>query len=78
MDVREYDLLDVQDYAKYNDYYKYNLSVIDVFSKFLFLVPVKTKSALAVSTAYLFIFNDDPKKLRGDPYGCARIRARNF
>ena len=34
-DVRECDLLDVQSYAKYNDNYRYILSVIDVFSKSL-------------------------------------------
>ena len=31
-DVRECDLLDVQIYDKYNDNYKYILSLIDVFS----------------------------------------------
>jgi len=61
-----------------NDNYKYILSVIDVFSKFLFLVPVKTKNGPAVTTAFLSIFDDNPKKLRGEPYGYARIRARNF
>jgi len=49
MDVWECDLLDVQAYAKYNDTYKYILSVIDVFSKFLFLIPLKTKSGTAVN-----------------------------
>jgi len=40
-DVWECDLLDVQSYAKYNDNYRYILSVIDIFSKFLYLIPVK-------------------------------------
>jgi len=61
MVVWECDLLDVQSYAKYNDNYKYILSVIDVFSKFLFLVPVKTKSGPSFTTAFLSIFDDDPK-----------------
>ena len=39
MDVWECDLLDVQSYAKYNDNFRYILSVIDVFSKFLYLIP---------------------------------------
>ena len=38
-DVWECDLLDVQSYAKYNDSIRYILSVIDVFSKFLYLSP---------------------------------------
>jgi len=61
MDVWECNLLDVQAYAKYNDNYKYILSVIDIFSKFLFLVSVKTKSSPAVTRAFLSIFDDDPK-----------------
>jgi len=78
MDVWEYDLLDVQSYTKYYDNYKYILSVIDVFSKFLFLIPVKTKSGPAVTEAFLSIFDDKPKFVRCDLYGYAGIRARNF
>jgi len=45
-------------------------SIIDVFSKFLFLVPVKKKSCPVVTTAFLLIFDDDDrKKIQGDPYG---------
>jgi len=61
MDVWEFDLLDVQSYAKYNDNFKYILSVIDVFSKFLYLIPVKTKGGHAVTAAFLSIFDDKPK-----------------
>jgi len=61
-DVWECDLLDVQAYAKRDDIYKYILSVIEVFSKFLFLVLVKKKSCPAVTTAFLSIFDNDPKK----------------
>jgi len=62
-DVWEGDLLDVESYAKYNDYFKYILSVIDVFSKFLFLIPVKTKSGPAVTAAFRSIFDDKPNLL---------------
>jgi len=67
MHVWECDLLDVQAYAKYNDNYKNMLSAIDVFSKFLFLVPVKTKSEPAFTTAFLSIFYDVPKKTSRRP-----------
>jgi len=56
----ESDLLDVQYYAKYNDNFRYILSVIDVFSKFLYLIPVKTKSGPAVTAAFRSIFDDKP------------------
>jgi len=62
IDVWECDLLDVQVYVKYNDHYKYLQSVIGVFSKFLLLVPVKTKSGPAVTTAFHCIFDDDDQK----------------
>jgi len=54
-------LLDVQSYAKYNDNFRYILSIIDVFSKFLYLIPVKTKSGPAVAAAFRSIFDDKPK-----------------
>ena len=60
MDVWECDLLDIQAYAKYNDNFKYILLVKNLFSKFLFLVPVKTKSGPAFTTAFLSIFDYDP------------------
>jgi len=63
-DVWEYDLLDVQFYAKYNDNFKYILSAIDVFSKYLYLIPVKTKSGPAVTAAFRSIFKDKPKVQR--------------
>ena len=39
-DVWECDLMHVKAYAKYNDNHRYNLPVIDVFLKFLHLVPL--------------------------------------
>jgi len=61
MDVWECYLLDVQSYAKYNDNFKYILAVTDVFSKFLYLIAVKTKSGPAVTAAFRSIFDDKPK-----------------
>jgi len=60
-DVWECDLLDVQSYAKYNDNFRYILFIIDVFSKFLYLLPVKTNSGPAVTAAFQSIFDDKPK-----------------
>jgi len=51
----------LQSYAKYNDNFIYIQSVIDVFSKFLYLIPVKTKSGSAVTEAFLSLFDDKPK-----------------
>ena len=38
--------------SKYNDKYKYLLSVIDVFSKYLHIVPLRAKTGAAVSSVF--------------------------
>ena len=78
MNVWECYLLDIQAYAEYNDKYNYILSVIDVFSKFLFLVPLKTKSGPAVTTAFLSIFDDDPKKPSRRPVWVRTDKGKEF
>jgi len=62
MDVCDCDLLDVQAYAKYNTNYKYILSVIIVFSKYLHMITIKTKNEPSVAPAFRSIFHD-PKYL---------------
>jgi hypothetical protein len=51
MDVWECNLIDIQNFSKYD---KYNnvLSVIDVFSKFLDIVPLRRKAGTAVASAF--------------------------
>jgi len=62
-DVWESDLVDVQGLSKYNDGIKYLLTVIDVFSKFLHIVPLKRKTGNAVTSAFQTILKD-PKYLK--------------
>ena len=63
MDVCEGYLFDMQSLAKYNDMHRYILSVIDIFSKYLHLVPVKTKSRQSISSAFRSLFHDDDSRL---------------
>ena len=58
MEVCESDLLDVQNISKFKGNYKYLLTVIDVFSKFLHVVPLKSKTGQTVTSAFQSIFND--------------------
>jgi hypothetical protein len=58
MDMWECDLVDVQSHAKYNDGYRYLLTVIDVFSKFLHMVPLRVKSGKAVASAILSVLGE--------------------
>jgi len=79
LDVWECDMFHVQAYAKYNDIHREILSVIDVFSKFLLMVPLRTKSRRSVASSFQSIF-DDPniRGVNGVPYGYELITARNF
>ena len=58
MDVCEYDLVDVQGLSKYNDGINYLLSVIDVFSKYLHVVPLISKTGPSVTSALQMGFKD--------------------
>jgi hypothetical protein len=59
-DVSESDLTDVQAFGKCNDNYKFLLTVFDVFSKFLHIVPLKSKSGMTVTSAFKSIL-ENPK-----------------
>ena len=63
MDVWECDLVDVQALSRHNDGVKYMLTVIDVFSKFLHMVPLKSKSGKDVSAALQSVLKD-PRYLK--------------
>ena len=52
MDVWEWDLVDVRYLGRFNDSYKYILTVIDVFSKFLHMVQLKVKTGATVASAF--------------------------
>ena len=58
MDVWKCHLVDVQALSRHNDGVKYLLMVIDVFSKFLHMVPLKSKSGKDVSGAFQSVLKD--------------------
>ena len=63
------DLLDVKRYAKTNKKYNYLLMVIDTFSKYGWIIPLKNKTGGVVATALKSIFTDNgraPSKLWTD------------
>ena len=58
------DLVDMQVFSFFNKGFKYILTVIDVFSKYAWAVPIKDKSAASVTKAFEKIISDRiPKKL---------------
>ena len=50
------DLVDMQKLSKWNKGYKYLLMVLDLFSKYGWILPLKTKTGLEVSKAFESIF----------------------
>ncbi|VDI40076.1 Hypothetical predicted protein [Mytilus galloprovincialis] len=52
------DLIDMQPYSKQNKHYKYLLAVIDVFSKYGWLIPLKNKTGVTVSEAFKTLFKE--------------------
>lgn len=63
-DLWEFDLCDMQSLAMYNDGYKYILSVIDVFSKYGWMVPLKNKTAIQVTRGLKNIMETSGRKPR--------------
>ena len=64
----EADLVDMQEFAKQNNDYKYIVTVIDCLSKYAWVKPLKNKSAKSVIIAFKEIFNEGriPVHLRTD------------
>jgi hypothetical protein len=52
------DLIDMQSFAKFNSRNKYLLTVIDVFSKYGWIVPLKSKTGAEVAEAFNTIFKE--------------------
>jgi len=64
MDVWECDLVEVRALGISNDNYKHILPVIDVFSKFLHLVPLRSKTGTADALAFMSIFGESRRSRR--------------
>ena len=58
------DLVDVQNLSRYNKGYKYLLTCVDVFSKYAWVVPLKTKQGQEVVKAFQKILSSDRKLLK--------------
>ena len=52
------DLIDMQQYSKQNKHYRYLLAVIDVFSKYGWLIPLKNKTGVTVSDTFKTLFKE--------------------
>ena len=67
MHTAQADLVDMQMFASKNDGFRYLLTVIDVFSKKAFAIPIKVKSGVALAKAFDQLFKVYvPAKLQTD------------
>ena len=80
-DIWTSDLVDLTPYAKFNKGYKYLVMIIDVFSKFGWIIPIKTKTGIAVADAFQQVFKQSgriPTKLwvdKGKEYYNKTVKA---
>jgi hypothetical protein len=79
MDVWECDLVDVRPLGIFNVTYKYVLTVIDVFSKYLHMVLLKVKSGAAVASAFVSVLrNTRYQRPAADQSDFEQTGAKNF
>ena len=63
----EADLVDMREFSMQNNGYKYILTIIDSFSKYAFVRPIKAKTGENITTEFKNIFNSrTPEHLRTD------------
>jgi hypothetical protein len=55
-DIWSCDIMDMNDVSDLNDGYKYSLNIVDVFSKYAWVIPLKTKSSQEVIKAFSPLF----------------------
>ena len=67
------DLIDMREFSNDNKDYNYLLNVIDIFSKYAWSIPLRTKTALEVTKAFDSILT---KKIILKSYGL--IKDQNF
>ena len=55
------DLIDKSSLSKYNNNYKFILTVIDIFTKYAWAIPLKNKSGLPITSGFKTILSEDPQ-----------------
>ena len=66
-DIWAIDLIDMQEFASDNNNYKYLLSVIDIVSKYAWVLPLKNKSGIETTKAFKEILSErNPNKVWAD------------
>ena len=69
--IWDVDLVDMQLISKYNKEIRYILCVIDIFSKYAWVVPLKDKKGVTIVNAFQCIL--DNSKRRPNKYGLIKV-----
>ena len=55
------DLIDKSALSKYNNNYKFILTVMDIFTKYAWAIPLKNKSGLSITNGFIIILSEHPQ-----------------
>ena len=55
------DLIDKSSLSKYNNNYKFILTVIDIFTKYSWAIPLKNKSGLSITNGFKIVLSEHPQ-----------------
>ena len=55
------DLIDKSSLSKYNNNYKFKLTVIDIFTKYAWVIPLKNKSGLSITNGFIIVLSEHPQ-----------------
>ena len=55
------DLIDKSSLSKYNNNYKFILTVIDIFTKYAWAIPLKSKSGLSITNGFKKVLSEHPQ-----------------
>ena len=55
------DLTDKSSLSKYNNNYKFILTVIDIFTKYAWAIPLKNKSGLSITNGFKLVLGENPQ-----------------
>ena len=54
-------MIDKSSLSKYNNNYKFILTDIDIFTKFAWVIPLKTKSGLSITNSFKIVLGEGPQ-----------------
>ena len=55
------DLIDKSSLSKYNNNYNFILTVIDIFTKYAWAIPLKNKSGLSITNGFKLVLDENPQ-----------------